>query len=87
MREDEAETLIDLRTAVIAQTVAGILGVAGAEGAAFVDAVADIVVLANSEVADNLGVALLPSIPLFASVGGAGVGFLSFLSPANGASA
>jgi len=40
-----------------------------------------IVVLANSEVADNLGVALLPSIPLFASVAGAGGGFLGFLSP------
>jgi len=45
------------------------------------------VVLANPEVADNLGVALHPSIPLFASVGGAGGGFLGFLSPATGASA
>ena len=45
------------------------------------------VVLANLEVADKLGVAFLPSIPLFASVGGAGGGFLGFLSPAHGASA
>ena len=45
------------------------------------------VVLANLEVADKLGVAFLPSIPFFASVGGAGVGILGFLSPANGASA
>jgi hypothetical protein len=45
------------------------------------------VVLANLEVADKLGVAFLPSIPLFASVGGAGGGFLGFLSPAYGASA
>ena len=46
-----------------------------------------IVVPANPEVADKLGVAFLPSIPLFASVGDAGGGFLGFLSPANGASA
>ena len=45
------------------------------------------VVLANLEVADKVRVAFLPSIPLFASVGGAGGGFLGFLSPANGASA
>ena len=45
-----------------------------------------IVVPANPEVADKLGVAFLPSIPLFASVGDAGGGFLGFLSPANGAS-
>ena len=44
------------------------------------------VVLANLEVADKLGGASLPSIPLLASVGGAGGGFLGFLSPANGAS-
>jgi len=46
-----------------------------------------IVVLANSEVADKLGVAFLPSIPLFASVAGAGGGFLGLLSRASGASA
>jgi len=45
------------------------------------------VVLANPEVADKVRFALLPSIPLFASVGGAGGGFLGFLSPACGASA
>jgi hypothetical protein len=44
------------------------------------------VVLANLEVADKLGVAFLPSIPLFASVGGAGGGFLGFLSQSRGAS-
>lgn len=32
------------------------------------------VVLANLEVTDKLGVAFLPSIPMFASVGGAGGG-------------
>jgi hypothetical protein len=46
-----------------------------------------IVVLANPEVADKLGVASLLSIPLFAFLGCAGGGFLGFLSPANGASA
>ena len=45
------------------------------------------VVLANPEVADKLGVAFLPSIPLLASVAGAGGGFLGLLSPASGASA
>jgi len=45
-----------------------------------------IVVLANLEVADKLAVAFLPSIPLFASVGGAGGGFLGFLSQSHGAS-
>jgi len=45
------------------------------------------VVLANPEVADKVRVASLLSIPLFASVGGAGVGILCFLSPAHGASA
>jgi hypothetical protein len=44
-------------------------------------------VLANPEVADKLGFASLPSIPWFASVAGAGGGFLGLLSPANGASA
>jgi hypothetical protein len=43
-------------------------------------------VLANLEVADKLGVAFLPSIPLVASVGGAGGGFLGFLSQSRGAS-
>ncbi len=41
----------------------------------------------NSEVADKLGVAFLPAILLFASVGGAGGDFLGFLSPSYGASA
>ena len=45
-----------------------------------------IVVLANLEVADKMGVASLLSIPLFASVGGAGGGVHGVLSPANGAS-
>jgi hypothetical protein len=45
------------------------------------------VVLANPEVADKVRVASLPSIPLFAFLGSAGVGFLGFLSPAYGASA
>ena len=45
------------------------------------------VVLANLEVADKLRVASLPSIPLFASVGGAGGGFHGVLSPSCGASA
>jgi hypothetical protein len=45
------------------------------------------VVLANLEVADKLGVVFLPSIPMFGAVGGAGGGFLGFLSPAYGASA
>ena len=44
------------------------------------------VVLANPEVADKVRVSFLPSIPLFAFLGGAGGGFLGFLSPANGAS-
>jgi hypothetical protein len=43
-------------------------------------------VLANLEVADKLGVAFLPSIPSFASVGCAGGGFLGFLSQSRGAS-
>jgi hypothetical protein len=43
------------------------------------------VVLANLEGADKLGVAFLCSIPLFASVGGAGGGFLGFLSQSRGA--
>jgi len=45
------------------------------------------VVLVNLEAADKLGVASLPSILLFASVGRAGGGFLGSLSPVNGASA
>lgn len=45
------------------------------------------VVLANLEVADRLGVAFLPSLSLFAFVGGAGGCFLGLLSPAHGASA
>ncbi len=44
------------------------------------------VVLANPEVADKLGVAFLPSIPLFASVGGDGGGFPGILSQSCGAS-
>ncbi len=46
-----------------------------------------IVILANPEVAGQLGVAFLPSIPLLASVAGAGGGFLGLLSPASGAPA
>jgi len=45
------------------------------------------VALANLEVADKVRVALLSISLLFASVGGAGVGILGFLSPAHGASA
>jgi hypothetical protein len=46
-----------------------------------------IVVLANLEVADKLGVAFLLSIPMFAFFGRAGGGFLGFLSPSYDASA
>jgi hypothetical protein len=43
-------------------------------------------ILASFEVADKLAVAFLPAIPLFASVGGAGGGFIGFLSQLRGSS-
>jgi len=82
--------LIVLRRAFMNSWIDGCFGIA--KGAAYSGLLAlfpvlSTVVLANPEVADKLGVVLHPSIPLFASVGGAGGGFLGFLSPANGASA